>query len=217
MTSKEYLLYLILAVLMLLIFDIFPLIFLAFYPFRCCQTFLNHCLSLKYKYASQTFMDAFHGCYKDSTRDYRHFATLYLLVRYSNYLMYLLVDYNLCLLTSLFFLVLTPALVAKFQPYKSKKSNTIDIVLLLTLIFITIMVIMHRTDSLMFPNKLLIFVMTIAFIISPGYVLYLILGQKLLNGWQYCKTFLLKKVRKFRSEMEFEDQALLNHGGDAIN
>ena len=90
MTSKAYLPYLVLALLMLIIFNIFPLILLSLYPFRCFQRFLNCCLpSIKCKLALQIFMDTFHGCYRDSTtHDHRHFAALYLAVRFFNILLY---------------------------------------------------------------------------------------------------------------------------------
>ena len=80
MTSKGYLPYLVLALFMLLLFNVLPLALLALYPFRCFQRFLDCCLSLKCKLALQIYMDAFHGCYEDTTHDYCHFASLYLAV-----------------------------------------------------------------------------------------------------------------------------------------
>ena len=213
MTSKEYLPYLVLALFMLLIFNIFPLVLLALYPFRYFQIFLDCCLSLKLKIALQIFMDTFHGCYKDSTHhDYRHFATLYLVVRFFNLLMYLVVDYNLYLSTSLLFLMFTLALVAKFEPYKCKRSNTVDVVLLFALIFMSTMVIMHLRDTLMFPKRLMIIAMTVAILIPPCYVIYLLFGQSLSKRWGCCKTFILNK---FGTERSFKDQTLLNQGDNS--
>lgn len=135
MTSKEYLPYLVLALFMLLIFNILPLVLLALYPFKCFQLFLNCCVpSVKCKLALQIFMDTFHGCFKDNTHDYRHFATLYLAVRFVNLLIYLIFNLNLYYSAASLLFVFALAFVAKFQPYKCKRSNTVDIVMLLTLI-----------------------------------------------------------------------------------
>ena len=72
-------------------------------------------------------MDSFHGCYEDTTHDYRHFATLYLAVRFLNLLMASVFDYNRYLPAAALVFVFALALVAKFQPYKHKRSNTVDI------------------------------------------------------------------------------------------
>ena len=88
MTSKSYLPYFILALLMLLIFNLLPLVLVALYPFPFFQKSLNYCCAscIKYKLSLQIFMDAFHGCYKvDTLHDYRHFATLYLTLRFFIY------------------------------------------------------------------------------------------------------------------------------------
>ena len=95
MASKNYLPYLVLAVFMLLVFNILSLVLLALYPFKCFQIFLDRRLPLNYKIALQIYMDTFHGCYKDTTHDYHHFATLYLAVRFRNLLLLSTFKYNL--------------------------------------------------------------------------------------------------------------------------
>ena len=86
MTSKDYLPYLVLALFMLFTFNILPLLLLALYPFKCFQRFLGHCLPSECKIALHIYMDTFHGCYEDSTR---HFATLYMAIRFFNLSSYL--------------------------------------------------------------------------------------------------------------------------------
>ena len=77
-------------------------------------------------------MDSFHGCYEDATHDYRHFATLYLAVQFFNLLLSSVFIFHLYIPAAALYFVL--AFVAKFQPYKCKRNNTIDIILLLAVI-----------------------------------------------------------------------------------
>ena len=135
MTSEAYRPYLIVALSMLLIFNVLPLMLLAIYPFGCFQKFLGKfwpCLNCKI--SLQIFMDAFHGCYENTGRDYRHFATLYLVLRFVNPLLFTAFDHRLYLPTASVLLTFTIVLVAKFQPYKHKRSNTIDIVIMLAVV-----------------------------------------------------------------------------------
>ena len=80
MTSKGFILLLVLALFMLLLFNGFPLALLALYPFKCFQRLLDFCLSQNSRLVLQIYMDSFHGCYEDTAHDYCHFATLYLAV-----------------------------------------------------------------------------------------------------------------------------------------
>ena len=134
MTSKSYLPYLVLALFMLLFFNVFPLALLALYPFKCFQRFLEICLSQNCRIMLHIYMDSFYGCYEDNTSDYRHFATLYLAVRFLHLLMSSVFNYSLYLPAAALLFVFTLALVAKFQPYKCKRNNTVDIILLLVMI-----------------------------------------------------------------------------------
>ena len=134
MTSKSYLPYLVLALFMLLFFNVLPLALLALYPFKCFQRLLDFCLSQECKLALQIYMDSFHSCYEDTAHDYHHFATLYLAVRFLNLLMSSVSNFNLYLPAAAFLFVFTLALVAKFQPYKCKRNNTVDIILLFAMI-----------------------------------------------------------------------------------
>ena len=64
-------------------------------------------------------MDTFHGCYKDGEHDYRHFAALYLAVRFLNLLLFsvLRITNVYCIVATLL-VAITLTFVANFQPYK---------------------------------------------------------------------------------------------------
>ena len=214
MTSKGYLPYLVLALCMLLFFNVLPLALLILYPFRCFQRFLDCCLSLKCKLALQIYMDTFHGCYEDTTHDYRRFASLYLAVRFLNLLMASMFNFYLFILAAALLLVFTLALVAKFQPYKYKRSNTVDIVMLLAIISMGMSSSMYFAGGIMFPKWLVEITGTIAILIILSYLLFLILARLLPTAKQCvtkCKTFLKD------CEMNVEDQALLIHGSADYN
>ena len=216
MTSKAYIPYLVLALFMLLIFNIFPLILLTLYPFRCFQVFLGHCFpSIKFKLALQIFMDAFHGCYQDTTHDYRHFAALYLAVRFFCLLLFSIFNHNLYLPALSLLLVYTLALVAKFQPYKCKRSNTVDMVMLLALVSGATVTCMSFAVGLMFPRLINGIIVGTLVLIQPGYILFLILAKilpKILQWFQMSKTIVLKGMKIFKVEVNVERQTLLNHG-----
>ena len=131
MASKDYLPYLILALSMLLIFNILPLVLLALYPFKCFQKCLDLLCCVKLQLTLQIFTDTFHGCYKDKRR---HFAALYLAVRFLNLLFLSTVHYSLYFKALELMLVVTLALVAKNQPYKKKWNNHVDMAMLTALI-----------------------------------------------------------------------------------
>ena len=150
MTSREYLPYLILALTMFLVFNILPLVLLTIYPFKYFQKCLDNCFPcLKCKLALRLFMDTFHGCYKDDEHDYRHFAELYLAVRFFNLLLFSVIRNRNAYFSAVTLLyAVALALVARFQPYKRKRSNTVvnDVVMLLNLI--TLYVLMSMKSAL---------------------------------------------------------------------
>ena len=178
MTSREFLPYLVLALLMLLIFNVFPLVLLTLYPFKCFQHFLNCFPCLRCKLALQLFMDTFHGCYKDSEHDYRHFAALYLALRFFNLvLLSILRNHNACAPAASLLFMIALTLVARFQPYKNKRSNTVDIVMLLTLITLGLSVALWFTIGLRYPNWVYGIIVSVLTLIPPSYMLYLTLAH----------------------------------------
>ena len=107
------------------------LLLLCLYPCTCFQRCLN-CCGLRVL-ALHIFMDSFQGCYRNSPRDCRSFAAVYLMLRVA-----LFIAYSVTL--SVFFYpiaaalaILTAIVVAVVRPYKSSAQNTLDTVLLLAL------------------------------------------------------------------------------------
>ena len=207
MTSKGYIPILLLALFMLLLFNVFPLALLALYPFKCLQRLVNFCLSQKSRLVLQIYMDSFHGCYEDTAHDYRHFATLYLAVRFLNLLMAFVFNYILYFSAATFVFVFTLALVAKFQPYKSKRNNTVDIILLLATISAFISSSMHYAEEFMYPRLLNDFLVVISVLIILGYQVFLILACVFPKAIQCCKKC---KTIKMMCEVSEEERALLN-------
>ena len=63
-------------------------------------------------------------------------------------------NYTLYLPASALVFIFALALVAKFQPYKSKRNNTVDIILLLAIITALISSSMHYAEKFMYPRLL---------------------------------------------------------------
>jgi hypothetical protein len=157
-------------------------------------------------------MDSFHGCYEDNAHDYRHFATLYLAVRFLNLLMSSVFNYILYLPAAALVFVFALALVAKFQPYKHKRSNTVDIILLLIMIINFISSTMHYVGRFMYPNLLMPTIVGISVFIILSYLVFLILSCVLPQAVQCCKkckTLFMSKIKM--SEVNEGERALLNH------
>ena len=162
----------------------------------------------------QIYMDSFHGCYEDTIRDYRHFTTLYVAVRFLHLLISSVFNYNLYLPAAALLIVFTLALVAKFQPYKCKRSNTVDIILLLITIsgYISSSMYYAGPVGFMYPKWLGIIVSSVFVLILLFYLVFLILVQvlpKAVQCFMNCKTLLKNKIKPSNKNME--DRALLNH------
>ena len=70
----------------------------------------------------------------ESAHDYRHFAILYMAVRFLNLLIVSVFGIKLYNSAVSILFTITVVLVAKFQPFKCKRSNKADIVMLLVII-----------------------------------------------------------------------------------
>ena len=217
MTSKGYIPFLVLALFMLLFFNVFPLALLALYPFKCFQRFLNFYLSQNCRLVLKIYMDSFHGCYEDTTHDYRHFATLYLAVRFLHLLMSSVFTFDLYLPAAVLLFVFALALVAKFQPYKNKRNNTVDIIILLATISGYISSIMYYVGpgGFMYPKWLNEITSIISILIFLSYLAFLILARILPSTKQYfnkCEVHkLMSKVNRVNGK-NVEKRSLLNHG-----
>ena len=120
---------------------------------------------------------------------------------------------------ALIIFMFTLALVARFQPYKCKKNNTADIVMLLAVIVQYTSISMHLIDNRLFSNWLNRIVSGAAALTIYCYLLFLILSK--LNIFVKCfkksKLFLIfsRFDKTEHSELEVnvtvEDQVLLNH------
>ncbi len=217
MTSSEYLPYLILAVLMLLIFNIFPLILLTIYPFKYFQKFLDCFPCLKCKLVLRLFMDTFHGCYKDSEHDYRHFAALYLAVRFFNLLLFSVMrNRNVYTSAVILLYAVALALVAKFQPYKHKRSNAVDVVMLLTLITGTVLASdsIRSATGVNYPKWVPEIAFVVVSLIPLSYILLLALfrvGPHALQCFKRSKVLLLERISQTNEDESEEEPALLTH------
>ena len=216
MTSKAYRPYLVLALLMLLVFNILPLLLLALYPFACFQRFLNCWPCLRYNFSLQIFMDAFHGCYKDTPHDYRHFATLYLVLRLVNPLLYSMFNYKLYLPTASLLLTLSMALVAKFQPYKNKRSNTIDVVIMFALVCGYTSMLLSSNVCPMYPKWMNGIVASTSLTTPLSIMLFIALAKLFLKVFKYLKEIkrsLLERMNKVEVNSSLEEQMFSNCQG----
>ena len=134
--GKEHLPYAVVALLLLLIFVIFPIVLLLLYPMRCFQQCLGHC-GVRW-HALPIFVDAFQGCYKDGTngtRDCRYFAALYLIFRFTFFVVDTFTVDVLFYTVGQFCLIVFAVMIAIIQPYKAEFAvyNIVDTVFILTL------------------------------------------------------------------------------------
>ena len=222
MASREYLPYLLLATFMLLVFNVLPCVLLTIYPFRCFQKILNHCsLNPNHRLALQALMDAFQGCFKDTPHDYRHFAALYIALRFINPLLFIVLGYGLFLPIASLFLVTTLMLVIKFQPYKSKRSNLVDTVLLFSLVSLhlaTLMYVIVYSQRLQqqFPCWLINMILIILGVIPPSYVVLLVMVKVFqTNCFKKTNRFVSQYINKIKTSINNEQilQELINNGG----
>ena len=153
--GNTHLHYGILAIAVLCVFVILPTVVFALYPFSFFQKFLN--LFPFRWYVLHTFMDSFYGCYKDgtqpATRDYRWFASIFFVVRISQFLLYFSIIINFQYFFALVAVTgnLHAVLVVTFQPFKSHYYNKIHIVFLQVINIFVFLIIMGNYSSLITP------------------------------------------------------------------
>ena len=111
------------------------------------------------------------------------------------------------------------ALVAKFQPYKNKRNNIVDIILLLTIISVFISMTMHYAGEFMYPNLPNEIIMAITLLIILGYQVFLIVAcvfPKAIQCYKKCKILLIK-IMCDHEVNEGDTRALLNHESTNYN
>ena len=136
----EHLPFVLLAILILLTFILIPFLVLILYPVKAFQRCLTQCKMNSQ--ALRTFVEAFHGCYKDGTdgtRDCRYFAGFYFFLRII-VLSFSFLGILGFVAGSTFLYLFTALLFAFVQPYKKKIYNVVDTLTfaLLTIIYILI-------------------------------------------------------------------------------
>jgi hypothetical protein len=121
-------------------------------------------------------------------------------------------SYILYLPAAALIFVFALALVTKFQPYKHKRNNTVDIILLLTTIVAYTSSIMRSAEQFMFPNLLNNIITGISVLITLSYQVFLILAfvlPKAIQCCKKCKTLLMSKIKMTDAE---GNRVLLIHG-----
>ena len=166
-------------------------------------------------------MDTFHGCYKDGEHDYRHFAALYLAVRFLNLLLLsLLRSTNAYCIAATLLVAITLTLVANFHPYKRQSTNTVDIVMLLTLITGFVSVAMWYTSGLRYPKWVFGIVLSFVGLLPPDCILCLTIAHikpKILGCFRRIKIVLSERKSQHESGEDDEDSTLLNRGSIDYN
>ena len=174
-----------------LVFALSPVLLLVLYPFRCFQKFLN--LFPVRWYILHTFMDSFHGCYKNGTepgtRDCRWFASVYFIIRF---IFMVLGAYTM---TSSFFticaigLVLMCLLIVLIQPFKADMQNLTAI----NVVFVLFLALWY---------VLAIYIIIVGPQITQPY--YAVIGLSLILPMLYVSTIALHwmyRNRRFGSEL----------------
>ena len=127
--SKEHLPAFIIAILMSFFFNFLPFVLLGVYPYSCTHRFLNY-TGLNSP-ALRTLMDAFQGCYKIKPRFLQSFPVVFLLANLFSLLIYFGLDNSLYHTGVSYVLIGLVLLLVLFAPYKNKRHNVINILLVI--------------------------------------------------------------------------------------
>ena len=119
--GETHLPYAILAIAILFFFVLLPVLLLILYPCSCFHKLLNR-FPFRW-YILHTFVDSFHGCYKNGTEpgtlDCRWFATLFYIVRFSLVLVCIFTFSSLYFVISSVILVIFIILLVNVEPFKA--------------------------------------------------------------------------------------------------
>ena len=147
-------------------------------------------------------MDSFHGCFKDdAAHDYRHFASLYLALKFVHPLLFMLLGYGLYFPIASFLIIIVMVLIVKYQPYKCKNSNLVDTILLLVLVTAYIvqtmsLMIQGLREERLIPHEQVRGMGAFFSVVPPGYGL-LLLATKCFpsNCYRRAKKFVLQSKK----------------------
>ena len=198
--GKEHLPYGILAIITSCLFVIFPTIVLAIYPFQLFQKFLN--LFPFRWHILHTFMDSIQGCYKDGTepgtRDCRWFASIFIFIRFSQFMIYSFLNQSASHPFAAMTLILQVILIAVIQPFKAYFShyNAINVVFLLILSLFVVIAMGRDLSSLIRPELKPLFVSL--FVILAAFPLVYVAISVFHWIYTHHKKFTLNLIFRFR-------------------
>ena len=115
--------------------------------------------------------------------------------------------------TATLVIVITLTLVAKFQPYKRKRTNTVDITMLLTLITGLVSVALRRTSALQYPRLVFDVTLSAVALLPPSYVVCLAVGHtkpKISRCLRRIKRIFVETLNQCPLEEGSDDVTLLN-------
>jgi len=182
--SEEHLPFAITAILILL-FTLLPPFLLIFYPCKIFKWRLNCCHKRRW-HALNTFVEVFHGCYKDGVTEgwnFRPISGVYLLFRYAAIMVSykVLIQIGWCL-RALMFLSLSMFILI-VQPYKKSYMNVLDGLLLALMGFLSQLVVTFQFLLPSSRNEALPVIMVITCGI-PQLVMLLSVAYRQLKGRQ---------------------------------
>ena len=208
--SAHAIVYIIIALCMLLTFVLLPPVVL-FYPtfLRLIEQLSCWRLQLGKFYPSvkmQSFMNEFHGCYKDGTNggmDCRWFASLYFCLRIGFFAVYCFTKTWYCKYTfQLLFFLFTAFLFALIQPYRKAWLNKLDMSMFLLLATITALTQYNLGKLWIGDGELSLFAFGIQYVLlflpllyCIGYYLVLIFGRTMTRWTPYVKD----KYQRFKN------------------
>lgn len=131
--SREHARYVVLSVFLFIVFILPPPIILLLYPTKRFQTFLNNCCPKSR--TIRMFAHSCHGCFKNGlneTRDCRHFAGVYLLLRVALFLCKTAIINAVAqwMMVAFCFVVAT-IMIGLYRPYKNPYLSALDFVFML--------------------------------------------------------------------------------------
>ena len=191
--SAQHLPFALLAIFVLYVFVVLPALVLLLYPTRVFQRSLG-CCRVRW-HALHAFADTFNGYYKngtEGTRDYRHFAGLYLMLR-------ILPLLSVCWVIPIVICAIVSLLFALLRPYKDNWINIWDSVVFAMLCFSFFWVI-YAVYIASLPFEIVGVLCTVPFIYTVAFVVH-----KYRNAFRKCCVFL----NWYRATPQFEQDRLL--------
>ena len=183
--SHDHIPFMILAIFILVFGVILPPIFLLLYPLMIFQRMLA-CCRMRGN-AVRTYVEAFHGCYKDGTNgtsDCRYFAAVYFGLRIVAFgLMVLSYDRHMQRFIQMVLVYLIVMLFSLVRPYKNPWYNRLDVFILSVL---GIVATFGFYNSVVSNNSLLINILMMVAVIIPLMYFLLLAIYRVYCGLRYC-------------------------------